>query len=731
MDSSSRSLVPVTTGNQLNPTPLSRVPMQWDDDAPHGNRWRSIIARYEGGVFVLLLLCVAVGLVTALLTAPTYRAAAQVEFQQQAERAQQPAKADAASAPFEAKQFQQTQLGIIHSRALAEKVADSLNLPANQRVLRAIAPRQPVAAGNSKAGVVDLLQSGVGTDVRENSRLATIWFDSGDPAVSAAIANSYVDNYIQTNLQRQYDTSVYSRQFLQTRLAQAKTRLENSERALIDYTRSAKLIDPSAGTSSVSGQTAPHSLTSENLMQMNQSLSTARAERIAAEQRWREAQQTPLMSLPEVLANPTIQQLTQKSAEAQAAYQQERQRRQDEHPALLQAAAQITEINKQIDAIASSVRNSIQERYQVSRNQESALSGSVGRLQGETLADQGKGVKYNVLKREADTNRQLHDGLLQRLNELSVAAGVNSSNISVVDRAEPPAKPILPQPAMSAAVGGMIGLALSMLYVLGCMIVDDSIHSPDQLHSKLRLPLLGVLPRVKAPVDALEDPGSPLSEAHYSLRGSLEHSSGRANLRTMLFTSSGEGEGKTTAAYGVARDFANSGKRVLLIDADMRKPSVHQYFNVYSTLGLSSVLADQCTSAEAMIETAVPGLSIMPSGPIPVSAAALLSGRQFGDMLKEVSKTFDIVVIDGPPVFGLADTPRLAAVARSTVFIVEANRAQIANVSAALRRLAHANANVIGAVLTKFDVRRSTGSGAHVYVYGYPRQNEPRQLEAA
>ncbi|MEO6256508.1 MAG: polysaccharide biosynthesis tyrosine autokinase [Sphingomicrobium sp.] len=731
MDSSSRSLVPVSAGNQLNPAPLSRVPTQWDDEAPPANRWRSMIARYEGGIIVLLLLCIAVGLVTALLTAPVYRAQAQVEFQQQADRAQQQAKSSTSSAPFEAQQFQQTQLGIIHSRALAEKVADSLNLPANKRILNAITPAQPVGGGNSKADVVELLQGGVGTDVTENSRLATLWFDSSDPTVSAAIANSYVDNYIQINLQRQYDTSVYSRQFLQTRLGQSKTQLENSERALIDYTRSAKLIDPSAGTSSVSGESAPHSLNSENLMQMNQSLSTVRAERIAAEQRWREAQQTPAMSLPEVLANPTIQQLTQKSAEAQAAYQQERQRRQDEHPALVQAAAQITEINKQIDAIAQSVRNSIRERYEVARNQEAALTGSVGKLQGETLADQGKGVKYNVLKRDADTNRQLYDGLLQRLNELSVAAGVNSTNISIVDRAEAPAKPILPKPALSAAVGGMIGLALSMLYVIGCMIVDDSVHSPDQLHSKLRLPLLGVLPRVKVPVDALEDPGSPLSEAHYSLRGSLEQSSSRANLRTMLFTSSGEGEGKTTAAYGVARDFANSGKRVLLIDADMRKPSVHQYFNVYSTLGLSTVLAGQSTTAEAMIETAVPGLTIMPSGPIPTSAAALLSGKQFADMLKEAGKAFDIVVIDGPPVLGLADTPRLAAVARSTVFIVEANRAQIANVGAALRRLSHANANVIGAVLTKFDVRRSTGAGSHVYVYGHGRQNEPRRLEAA
>ena len=193
---------------------------------------------------------------------------------------------------------------------------------------------------------------------------------------------------------------------------------------------------------------------------------------------------------------------------------------------------------------------------------------------------------------------------------------------------------------------------------------------------------------------------SPLSEAHYSLRGALECPWAGPKLQTILFTSSSEGEGKTTAAYGVARDFAMGGKRVLLMDADMRKPSVHQYFNVHSGVGLSSVLNEFCSSTEAIIETAVPGLWIMPSGPIPSSAAALLSGRQFGALLKDVSKIFDIVVIDGPPVFGLADTPRLAAAARSTVFVVEANRAGW-RTSARLAQARAGATNVIGAILTK------------------------------
>jgi capsular exopolysaccharide synthesis family protein len=243
--------------------------------------------------------------------------------------------------------------------------------------------------------------------------------------------------------------------------------------------------------------------------------------------------------------------------------------------------------------------------------------------------------------------------------------------------------------------------------------------------------LLGVLPRVKHPVEALDDPTSPLSEAHYSLRASLEQACGGAACKSILFTSSGEGEGKSTAAYGVARNFALSGRRVLLIDADMRRPSIHRYFHIEPAVGLSTILAGLSNARAAIVETNVPGLSIMPSGPIPPSAAALLSGGQFGGMMKSLGKSFDTVIIDAPPVFGLADSPRLAAAVTSTVFIVEAERAKIANARAALRRLLEAKANVVGAVLTKFDVRRASGSSSNLYVYEYG-SNEPReQLTAA
>jgi succinoglycan biosynthesis transport protein ExoP len=449
----------------------------------------------------------------------------------------------------------------------------------------------------------------------------------------------------------------------------------------------------------------------------------SRAQRIEAEQRWREAQTTPLMSLPEVLSNPTIQQLNQRSAEAQAALQQELQRRTEQHPSVIQARAQIGEIDRQIEALAANIRNSIRQRAEVARRQEGVLAGTVRQLEGQTLADQQKGVRYNVLKREADTQRQVYQSLLENLSKISVAAALPANSVALLDRAAAPVEPIAPRPELNALLGGGAGLFLALLYLFGVRILDDEVHSPDDLDPNLKLPLLAVLPRVRDAAQALEDPTSALSEAHFSLCAALELKCSREERRALLFTSSGEGEGKTTTAYAVARNFAAAGKRVLLLDADMRRPSLNRYFEVDAAAGLSTVLAKLCPASSAVLETSVPNLFLMPSGPVPPSAAALLAGNRFGTVLRQLGRSFSTIIIDAPPVFGLADAPRLAAAAHSVVFVVEADRTKLSNVRMALRRLIDARANLIGAVLTKMDVNRA-GSSMYVYEYGSDNRRE-------
>lgn len=720
------SLVPLGAGGTALAEHTPFIQPAFDaGDVKADNGLFAALRRNKWIVAALLVVGLAAGLILAMVIPPTYRAQAQIEVEQ-ANAATQGAGGTPAKAPS-ATAFMDAQLSVLRSRALASDVVNALHLDGNARVAAALGI-QGGSPADRKDQLARRIHDSVRADSTGDSGVVTIVAGSRDPGVSALLANGYVNTFSTTSLARQDAATQGARKFLDEKLAETKTKLGQSEKALIDYTRSANLIDPTAGTASVSGDAAPHSLASDDLAQVNQSYSQARADRIAAEQRWNAAQSTPLMSLPEVLANPAIQALTQKQAEAQAAYQEQREHRLDTHPDVQAAAAQITEAQKQIQALAQSVKDSIRDRYETAKRQEADLAHTVGQLQNQTLADQGKGVVYNRLKREADSDRQLYGALLQRANDADTAAGLIASNVSVIDPAVAPDRPATPDPVLWTGIGGLAGLLLGLVWTLFAWRRDDRLRSPESVGAALQLRVLGVLPRVKHPAEALLDPRSPLSEAHYALRGSLEGTSTKGLPKAVAFTSSREGEGKTTAAVGVARDFALSGRRTLLIDGDMRKPSVYKYVDATSALGLSTVLADLSTPEAAIVRTSTPGLSVMLAGPAPSSPAALLSGKQLKQLLNYLSKQYDVIIFDAPPVFGLADAPRIAAAVHRTVFVVEAGRAKIGDVRGAIHRLAEARAKFAGIVLTKFDVSRS-GSASNLYLYEYG-ERRTKQLES-
>lgn len=674
-------------------------------------------------IATVIVLALAAGVISILLTTPTYRAQTTVQIDQQSAKILGTEDVEPSASPQETERFLQTHVDIINSRALAGKVVDALGLAGDADFLTAMGEKPLPAAEKSRAAereqAIEILADNRSVSLPRNSRILGIRIDSRSPAKAAEIADSYAENLIVSNLQRRFETSAYSRKFLQQQLALAKNKLEESERSLIAYSRSAGLIDASAGVASGPEQVGPRSLTTTNLVRLNQSYAEARSDRVAKQQRWQQAQATPLMSLPEVLANPSIQQLSQQRAELEGQYQQELQRRKEEHPALLQARANIAELDRQIAAIAGSIRTSIRDQYQVALRQETALAGNVGQLKGETLNEQDRGVRYNILKREVDTNRELYDGLLQRYKEVGAQAGVTQNNISVIDAASVPQRPVSPRPLLSMALAALAGLGLALLLVFLRERFDDSIRAPEDVESKLGLPLLGVVPLVKGRQTlraALANPRSPVAEAQSALRSSVELASLRGMPSTLLLTSSREAEGKSTTALGLARDLATTGQRVLLIDADLRKPSLHRLLDVSNEAGLSSVLARRAVIDEVIRPTGTEGLMFVPAGPLPPSPAQLLAGNVLASLLTMLAERFDVVVVDGPPVLGLADAPRLASAVEGVLFVIEANGAHRGHAKSALKRLLGANARIVGAVLTKYDAKKSGFAG---YGYGY------------
>jgi succinoglycan biosynthesis transport protein ExoP len=679
-------------------------------------------------IATIVIVSLAFGVLSLFLSEPTYRATASVEINNQPVKVLGTEEFQQSSSSQETDRLLQTEIDILRSGGLAERVVDDLHLASDPRL--ASPTTKPVSPQVQHQRIVDKLKGGLVVTLPRNSRVVPVSFDSSDPALAAKIANSYVDNLIASNLQRHFDTSRYSKEFLQNQLELTKARLEQSERALLDYARSVGIVDPNAGVgeNTAPGDSSQRSLTSSNLVDLNQSLAVAQNARIQAQGRWLQAQSTPIMSLPDVLTNPAIQQMTQKRAELQSQYEQDLQRRKPEHPAVQQEAAAIRELDRQIATLAGSVRDSIRNQYLTAQKQESELAGAVGHLKGSTLAEQQLGIRYNILKREVTTNRELYNGLLQRYKEVSAEAGVTSNNISIVDRAEAPLFPISPKPLINLFLATLIGLVVAMIVVAALEIFHDGVRAPDEVERRFGIPLLGhtpLLPKGETSSEHLLLPNSQISEAYQTIRTSVELSTEQGNPQTMMITSSRAGEGKSTTAIAIARDAALSGRKILLIDGDMRRPSLHKLLNKPREPGLSTFLTQQVSAESIVVETDTPGLFLIPAGPKPPNPAELISGGAIKTLLNYLSQSYDQIIIDAPPVLGIADAPRFASVVDATMFIIEANRSQRGAIEGALRRLASARAHIIGAVLVKFNPRTADPSYSYLAdYYGYSAEED-------
>jgi capsular exopolysaccharide synthesis family protein len=625
--------------------------------------------------------------------------------------------------------FLQTQMEVLESRAVANDVDRMLGLSRNGDFLKVMGVRGDVDPAKHqtveearKHAVQVILGDKLTVGRPKVSRIASVMFTSPDPQLSKRVANAFAAAFINSNLKRKVDQTAYARGFLQQQLVGAKQRLEDSERSMIHYARAAGLIDTSTGAGS-SGSAPPQngsrSLVTSDLVALNTAYANAQAARVAAEQRWNQAQATPLLSLPEVVSNPAITQLSNSRAAVEANYSQERQKHRLDFPAVQQIGAQLVSMDRQITQVASAIRQSIGDQYRTAARQETALRGEVETLKLSALSEQDRSVQYNILKRETDTNRTMYDALLQRYKELSAQVGASASNISVIDAAEAPLEPISPRPVINILLGLVAGFVIAMVTIFIKEYIDDTVRGPEDVSEKLGLLLLNSIPHVELDeplTTVIANPSSLIAESYAALRISIELVDSHGLPNSLLFTSATAGEGKSTSAYAVARDFAQSGKRTVILDADLRRPSLHRILQTKNKQGLSSVLAQQMDLDSVLLKTDSPNLDFIPSGPHPPNPTELLSGQSFKLMLDALKHRYDLVVIDSPPLLGLADALILGDLVGGIVFIVEANSTRHGHTKGAIRRLTAARAPIMGAVLTKYDAR-AVGYSYKEYLY--------------
>ncbi len=666
----------------------------------------------------LVLGSVVLGLVGAiaatLMTTPVYRAWVTLEANPPTVAVNEEQSRERETSVTNSYDFVATQAELLSSKTVAQRTVQELNLANNSDV--APLSLDPSSRLRIATGQV---QGGLKVIKPEEGQIIKFSYDSTSPQLAAMIANGIADSFINASLQRRYEASAYARNFLERQISKTRGDLENSERALVAYAQAQGIITTSTGADGEPAGDDSASLQGESLVTLNKALADATARRVAAEGAYRQARTTG----PTAEVTAGTQLLRQQRAQLEADYQQKLTFMKPDHPDMLSLRSQINELDRQIaresDQMSFGRTNTLLSEYRAALSAEHALQARVGQLKGAVLNLRGRSIQYNILQRDVDTNRSLYDALLQRFKEIGVAGGIGLAPVSIVDRADTPTFPFKPNIFLNLIAGLGIGLFAGLAGAVGLEFLNDTIKTREDVRSKLNLACLGMVPTTgkNSFVEQLKNPASVISEAYSAVVAALRFSTDAGMPKVLYVTSTQPTEGKSSTALAVAQNCARREQSVLLIDGDLRKPAFRA---ANDRVGLSKLLTTEDSIDEHVVLTQHPGLWLLPSGPVPPNPADLLSTGRMRKVIGEATERFDLIVIDGPPTLGLADSPLLSAAASTILFVVESGKTRTRAAIEALNRLEATGAHVLGAVLTKASgVAFGYRGDRYGYGYGY------------
>ena len=636
----------------------------------------------------------------------------------------------------------ETELELLRSRAVAERVATALRLAQSDFIREekpsllsrllgggsSAKPSPPVtdpeAIEARREWAAGLVMGGLSVKPVGQSTIVRVTYSYPDPSWAQRVSIAVAEEFEKMTLDMRFAASKYARDFLQEQLDAQKLKLEAAERQVIEYAQKEGIVEVDSKQTQVN----------EELQTIATAYSNAVTNRLSLEGTWRQANADDGNSLPQVMSDGLISGERSKLAQLRADYQDKLTTLKPAFPEMLALQSQINQTEKDIRTQIERIKGSISNQYQAALADEKALSDKLAQLKAEAMDLRSRSVQYTIAMRDADTNRSLYDGLLQQYRELGVAGDAQSNNVSVVDKAEFPGRPVSPSLSRNLLFAFALGIAAATGVVWLIELLDDTFKSVEDIEERLQLPVLGVIPFYRDPdgkksamSEVMEDLSSPLAELYRSLRTAIQFSTADGAPRVLLVTSSRAGEGKTTNAISLAINFSQLGLRVLLIDADLRNPSVHRYMKLENSAGLSNCLSGARSNSESVLgdpesrlvrETPIPNVSAMTSGPLPPNPAELLAGPKLGLLLATAAESFDMVIIDGPPIMGLADVPILSSAVDGTVIVIESGKTRRAVVRDALKRLHFARARVLGVVLGKYQAKHAASYG-YGYGYGY------------
>jgi succinoglycan biosynthesis transport protein ExoP len=628
------------------------------------------------------------------------------------------------------KEFYETQYKVLTSRTVAQRVVDKLQLGQNLKFLGLDGERDPAETEQLRARTdpVAILLRNLKLAPVKDSRIVRLTYEDADPQFAAQVANTLAESYIAENLSVKTVTTQNASEWLETQLADLEKKLDQSSKALFDFKKSHDIV----ATTWEDRQ----SMVTQRLIQINSALTQARVKRAELQARNDAIQQASqsldkpgaeVEALQPVASSISIQQIKMRYIETRADCADLRSKYGEGHPRLQACDKKLAETLQGMRDEIKTALNVARQEYQDTVKTERNLTALLTETKTDAFGLNQYERDYLELKRSYDNNQRLYELVLKRLKDTGVSGMLQVSNVRILDRARPANRPVRPDLVRNLALAVLIGLLGGVGLAFAAEALDTTITSQQQVEERLGLTFLGIIPSIEKAKDGSSQdlvvhsqPKSAVAECLRAVRTNLLFMSPEKPLKTIMVTSPGPQEGKTTTATSLAITMAASGNRVLLVDADMRRPRIHRVFGLQNQAGLSSLILGEGSLGALAQATSVENLFVLPCGPVPPNPAELLHTAAFVRLLAEMSASFDRVIIDSPPIGVVADAVVMGTHVDGTLIVLKAGQTSRDVARQAVRQLSDVKAPLFGAVLNDLDLTdQKYGQYAYYYRYGY------------
>lgn len=711
------------------PAPPALIPPGWDIDIEESttplSHYLWTLRRQRWKIFAFVATCVAATLIICARLTPVYESTATMDV----DRKMPTSILGADSLPAtsnDADQFLSTQIKLIQSDSVLRPIAEKHKLRELEDEDWEDDRKEDPAVGETP-----VLLKKLRVTRPPNTYLLLISYQSKDKQLAANVANGIAQSYLEHTYNIRYRAASGLSQFMERQQEELKAKMERSSEALGRFERELNVISPEEKTS----------ILSSRLLQLNTEFTNAQADRVRREAAHRSIERGSVEAAFVSTQAEALKKLSETLNETQQKFADIKQRFGSNHAEYRRASAQVEEARRQLDLTRESIRQRVEIEYKEAAEREAMLRKAVAETKSEFDRLNAHSFEYQTLKREADTDKKLYEEIVRKIKEAGINASFQNSSIRIADPARPGRKPVFPRTKLYALLAFVLSLLGAVAAALVADSLDDTIRDPEQASRALRTHVVGTLPQVKtwrtelatiampgsAPAAAPSEPGEILpaipaksrslttyEEAIRTLRNSILLSDFDRQFKTLLVTSASPSEGKSTIAIHLAVAHAQH-HRTLLIDGDLRRPSVHKRFGFANDTGLSDVLAESKPWQSALVSPdGMANLDVLPAGAVSRRAADLI-GRGLERILEEAARTYDLIILDAPPLLGFPEPLQMAAAADGVIIVARAGQTSRRGVSSVISTLHRVRANVVGLVLN--EVHREISNS--YYYYGY------------